>query len=162
MLCLGARSFPLSVTANGDLRPSAPLETRERSKSEILPRTPSQGSDHLQPAELDRTKSSSAQGLVGQVLNSEGLPVDDGDTIVRVVEQEIADAFDISTDQLNDAAERLLSELEATLGDEEDGQQEAETPAVKADEESDSDSPSSFWREGLKGIPDTCIVITDL
>ena len=149
------------MTANGDVDDEGPLETRERSKSEILaPRTSSQDIGST-PSNLD--KDSSAQDVDERVSSNEGLPVKDDDTIVRVVEQEIAEAFDVTADQLNEAAERLLSELEATLGsDDEGGKMDSDTSVIKSDEESDSERSSHFWREGLKGIPDSCIVITDL
>lgn len=156
---LGARSFPLTITANGNVNTDTSLETRERSKSEILaPRTPSQ---ELRQDNLDRDKSSSAYDAVGRVLVKEGL--DDDDTMVRVVEQEIAEVLDVSTERLNEAAERLLNELETTLSSEEEGAKvNSDTSVLKSDDDSDSDQPSHFWREGLKGIPDNCIVITDL
>lgn len=151
----------MTVTINGDIKPGTTLETRERSKSEILsPRTPSQ---EIVQANLNKEKSSSAYDAFGKALSREGVPVNNDDSMVRVVEQEIAEAFDVSTDQLNEAAERLLSELETTLSSDEEGRKiESDSTVIKSDDDSDSDTPSNFWRDGLKGIPDNCIMITDL
>lgn len=147
------------MTANGDVKTDTSLETRERSQSEILaPRTPQE----IEQSNLNKEKSSSAHDALEQALSREGLPAND-DTMVRVVEQEIAEAFDVSTDQLNEAAERLLNELDTTLSsDEEDRKIDSDTSVIKSDNDSDSDTPSHFWRDGLKSLPDNCIVITDL
>ncbi|XP_048579316.1 muscle calcium channel subunit alpha-1 isoform X2 [Nematostella vectensis] len=154
----GARSFPLPIMANGDLKEPA-LDTRERSKSEILER-PASGEAVLEPTELDKEKSSSAQNIVEQALQDEEL--DEDDTIVRVVEQEIAEAFDLSTDQLNDAAERLLSELEETLKNEEEVEKEEARLEAEAQADKSEEGKDNFWKKGLQPSPDSCIVITDL
>ena len=157
----GANSFPLDVTANGNLNEDSQLQTKKRSQSEILPPRIRCQEVCSTSSDFDNERYSTVQGVVGRALSREGLFVEDDDAIVRVVEQEIAEAFDVSSGQLNEAAARLLTELETSLGSDNEADK-VDYPVIKSDDESDSDRPSHFWREGLKGIPDSCIVITDL
>lgn len=164
-----AQSLPLE--SNGDLSGRKNLSVRERSKSEVLgllPRPASGDVSYLRkPPTLERQRSGSVQSLVEHVLHDEGLKIAPSDDLVRVAEREIVEAFDISADELNEAASRLLTTLGENLGgNEKCRNNEVAEDMSKVDEHGGRqvpESPSgSLWRESLKSVPESCIVITDL
>ena len=139
-------------------------EGRSRSRSEILSGESRPHASDVSLAlplrkPLDKEQSSSAQSLVGKALQDEGLRLTEDDPLVRVAEQEIKEAFDVSTDELNEAAEKLLSELEDNLNQNSDMEPVNEATEECFDEDEITSSP---WKAGLRSIPESSIVITDL
>ena len=146
-----------------------------RSRSEVLGlrQRPASGdvSYLTKPLEGTRPRSGSAWSLVEHVLQDEGMDVTPDDTLVRVAEQEIAEAFDIPAEELNEAACRLLMEENPGAAEE---REEDDTEKVNAllqelsavEEEGEKQatdaSKAALWRDSLKTAPDSCIVITDL
>lgn len=138
-------------------------EGRKRSRSEIL-----SGKSHTSSSEdisspsrrlLDKEHSTSVQSLVGKALKKEGIRLTENDPLVRVAEQEIKEAFDVSTDELNEAAEKLLSEIEDNINQNCDFETLKEEGEESHQEEQVTTSP---WRSGLRNIPESSVVVTDL
>lgn len=113
-------------------------------------------------SEIDRTES--VRNLLEDALVDEGISITLDDPLIRVAEQEIAEAFDVSEDELHAAAERILAETndydrdsyteEEDLGDDQ--------ATIEADSARNSPNVSLRWSGGLQSVPDTELVITDL
>lgn len=140
-------------------------EGRKRSRSEVLSGEgkPSGSRDIslMLPSRqlLEKEHSASVQSLVGKALQEEGIRLTEDDPLVRVAEQEIKEAFEVSTEELNEAAEKLLSEIEENINQHSDFGTLKEEREEFPDEEDITNSP---WKAGLNSIPESTIVITDL
>lgn len=146
------------------LRPNQSPEsfryTRERSRSEVLGLTPrpASGDASCMGRELIRERSSSIKNLLENALVDEGVSITVDDPLVRVAEQEIAEAFDVSEDELNEAAERIL----AQASDRESATEEEDFGDNRITADADSRRSSPFISPRWSSEPDTPIIITDL
>lgn len=161
----GLKGHPgLKSASSLPLRPNQSLEpiryTRQRSRSEVLRLTPrpASGDASNMGRELDRERSSSIKNLLENALIDEGVSITLDDPLVRVAEQEIAEAFDVSEDDLNEAAERIL----AQTSDRESGTEEEDFGDGRIRAEADSTRSSPFISPRWSSEPDTPIIITDL
>ena len=147
-----ASSLPL----RHDQSPIPIRYTRQRSRSEVLGLTPrpASGDASYFGRELNRERSSSIKSLLESALVDEGVSITLDDPLVRVAEQEIAEAFDVSEDDLNEAAERIL----AQASDRESATEEEDFGDGRADSARSSPFISPRW----SNEPDTPIIITDL
>lgn len=161
----GLKGHPgLKSASSLPLRPNQSLEpiryTRQRSRSEVLRLTPrpASGDASYMGRELDRERSSSIKNLLENALIDEGVSITLDDPLVRVAEQEIAEAFDVSEDDLNEAAERIL----AQASDRESANEEEDFGDCRIAAEADSTRSSPFISPRWSSEPDTPIIITDL
>ena len=134
--------------------------TRQRSRSEVLGLTPrpASGDASYMGRELVRERSSSIKNLLESAFVDEGVSITLDDPLVRVAEQEIAEAFDVSEDELNEAAERIL----AQASDRESATEEEDFGDGRITTEADSTRSSPFISPRWSSEPDTPIIITDL
>ncbi|XP_044182314.1 voltage-dependent L-type calcium channel subunit alpha-1D-like isoform X2 [Acropora millepora] len=116
---------------------------RQRSRSETLPNRSSSEDEIHRLSHEDRSES--ARSLIEEAMLDEGISITLDDPLLRIAEQEIAEAFDVSEDDLHSAAERMLAD---------------EDDRDSADVDSARHSPSVPFR--LSGGPDSELVITDL
>ena len=155
----------LKTASSLPLRPNQSPEpiryTRQRSRSEILPfitPRPASGDASYIGRELDRERSSSIKSLLESALIDEGVSITLDDPLVRVAEQEIAEAFEVSEDDLNEAAERIL----AQASDRESATEEEDFGDGRIVAEADSRRSSPLISPRWSSEPDTPIIITDL
>ncbi|KAJ7326061.1 hypothetical protein OS493_028317 [Desmophyllum pertusum] len=136
---------------------SLPL-SRQRSKSDVVP--PRLGSEDVLNIrrELERERSASIKSLLESALVDEGVSITLDDPLVRVAEHEIAEAFDVSADDLNEAAERIL----AIASDHESATEEEDIGDDRTTAEIDSARSSPYISPRWSSEPDAPIVITDL
>ncbi|PFX17210.1 Voltage-dependent calcium channel type D subunit alpha-1 [Stylophora pistillata] len=148
-----ASSLPLSPV-EGESRDPIPY-VRQRSKSEVIPPwLATREVAHL-GRELQRSRSASIKNLLESAFVDEGVSITLDDPLLRVAEQEIAEAFEVSEDDLNQAAERMLaqsSDLESHTEEEEIGEDKT------MDTTSNPPRISHRW----SNEPDVPIIITDL
>ena len=116
---------------------------RQRSRSETLPNRSSSEDEIHRLSHEDRSES--ARSLIEEAILDEGISITLDDPLLRIAEQEIAEAFDVSEDDLHSAAERMLAD---------------EDDRDSADVDSARHLPSVPFR--LSGGPDSELVITDL
>ena len=116
---------------------------RQRSRSETLPNRSSSEDEIHRLSHEDRSES--ARSLIEEAMLDEGISITLDDPLLRIAEQEIAEAFDVSEDDLHSAAERMLAD---------------EDDRDSADVDSARHSPSVPFRSS--GGPDSELVITDL
>lgn len=147
------------------LRPNQSPEpfhySRQRSRSEVflgLTPRPASGDASCMGRELDRERSSSIKNILENALVDEGVSITVDDPLVRVAEQEIAEAFDVSEDELNEAAERIL----AQASDRESATEEEDFGDNRITADADSRRSSPFISPRWSSEPDTPIIITDL
>lgn len=148
-----ASSLPLSPV-EGESRDPIPY-VRQRSKSEVIPPwLATREVAHL-GRELQRSRSASIKNLLESAFVDEGVSITLDDPLLRVAEQEIAEAFEVSEDDLNQAAERMLaqsSDLESHTEEEEIGEDKT------MDTTRNPPRISHRW----SNEPDVPIIITDL
>ncbi|KAJ7326072.1 hypothetical protein OS493_028330 [Desmophyllum pertusum] len=151
-----ASSLPLSPVEDQSLEPIT--YARQRSKSDVVP--PRLGSEDVLNIrrELERERSASIKSLLESALVDEGVSITLDDPLVRVAEHEIAEAFDVSADDLNEAAERIL----AIASDHESATEEEDIGDDRTTAEIDSARSSPYISPRWSSEPDAPIVITDL
>lgn len=159
-----ARSLPLDAERGKIHGPISYLRQRSRSETLGLPRRPSSGDVSYIRHEVERDRTESVRNLLEDALVDEGISITLDDPLIRVAEQEIAEAFDVSEDELHAAAERILAETNDydrdSYTEEEDlGEDQA---TIEADSARNSPNVSLRWSGGLQSVPDTELVITDL
>lgn len=139
-----ASSLPLTGDSRKIVGPITYL--RQRSRSETLGmQTRSSSGDVVNTQSLDEGRTESVRSLLEDALTDEGISITLDDPLLRIAEQEIAEAFDVSEGDLHAAAETMLAnEDDRHLGDV-DGARH---------------SPNNPLR--LSGAPDSELVITDL
>ena len=121
------------------------------------PRSASGDVSHMK-RELERKRSASIKSLLESALVDEGVSITLDDPLVRVAEQEIAEAFDMSEDDLNEAAERIL----AQASDRESGTEEEDIGDDRVPVEADSARSSPYISPRWSSEPNVPIIITDL
>lgn len=153
-----ASSLPLRPVEDQSHEPIA--YKRQRSRSEVLgmPPRPASGDVSYLKRELERKRSASIKSLLESALVDEGVSITLDDPLVRVAEQEIAEAFDVSEDDLNEAAERIL----AQASDRESATEEEDIGDDRIPTEADSARSSPYISPRWSSEPDTPIIITDL
>ena len=160
-----ASSLPLDAERGIIHGPISYLRQRSRSETLGLPSRPSSGDvSYLRHDEVQRERTGSVRSLLEDALADEGISITLDDPLIRVAEQEIAEAFNVSEDELHAAAERILAETndydrdshteEEDLGD--------DHTTIEADSARNSPNVSLRWSGGLQSVPDTELVITDL
>lgn len=156
-----ASSLPLP-TAGYIHGPIAYLRQRSRSETSGVivpwpsPREVEKGSGS--PRDIERDRTESVKSLLEDALIDEGISITVDDPLVRVAEQEIAEAFDVSEDELHEAAGKILADASSRreLGDDED------RTTAEADSLRTSPNVSLRWSGGIQMVPDSELVITDL
>ncbi|KAL9960179.1 hypothetical protein ACROYT_G033596 [Oculina patagonica] len=153
-----ATSLPLRPVEDQTHEPIAYV--RQRSRSEVLgmPPRPASGDVSYMKRELERKRSASIKSLLESALVDEGVSITLDDPLVRVAEQEIAEAFDVSEDDLNEAAERIL----AQASDRDSATEEEDIGDDRIPTEADSARSSPYISPRWSSEPDTPIIITDL
>lgn len=166
-----ASSLPLP-TAGHKHGPIAYLRQRSRSETSGVivpwpsPRDVEKGSCSSRDIERDRTGS--VKSLLEDALIDEGISITVDDPLVRVAEQEIAEAFDVSEDELHEAAGKILADASGRreVGDESRSDKECldddDRTTAEADSLRTSPNVSLRWSGGIQMVPDSELVITDL
>ena len=165
-----ASSLPLT---SGGLIHGPITYLRQRSRSETLglpvpwPEPVDAESVSYLPREFEQDRAESAKNLLEDALIDEGISITVDDPLVRVAEQEIAEAYDVSEDELHEAAERILAEAYNRRENDDESYTEEEylgddrTPA-EADSFRSSPNASLRWSGGIQSVPDDALIITDL
>lgn len=151
-----ASSLPLRPVEDRAREPISYV--RQRSRSEVVPPRPASGDVSCLKRELERSRSASIKSLLESALVDEGVSITLDDPLVRVAEQEIAEAFDVSEDDLNEAAERIL----AQASDRESATEEEDIGGDRTPAEASSARSSPYISPRWSSEPDTPIIITDL
>lgn len=159
-----AFSLPLAAESSKIHGPIAYLRQRSRSETLGLLTRPSSGDISYLRCEVERDKTGSVRDLLEDALIDEGISITLDDPLIRVAEQEIAEAFDVSEDELHAAAERMLAETSENERDsfteEDDFGDDRRT--TEDDISRDSSTVSPRWSGGFQSAPDSELVITDL
>lgn len=153
-----ASSLPLRPVEHQSHEPIRYMRQRSRSEVLGLPARPASGDVSYMRRELDRERSASIKSLLESAFVDEGVSITLDDPLVRVAEQEIAEAFDVSEDDLNEAAERIL----AQASDRESATEEEDIGDERITAEADSTRSSPYISPRWSNEPDTPIIITDL
>lgn len=165
-----ASSLPLP-TAGYIHGPIAYLRQRSRSETSGVivpwpsPREVEKGS--CSPRDIERDRTESVKSLLEDALIDEGISITVDDPLVRVAEQEIAEAFDVSEDELHEAAGKILADASSRreVGDESRSDKECldeDRTTAEADSLRTSPNVSLRWSGGIQMVPDSELVITDL
>jgi len=155
-----ASSLPLTAEYTRPYGPITYLRQRSRSETLGLPLRPSSGEVSYLRREVERDRTESVRSLLEDALLDEGVSITVDDPLVRVAEQEIAEAFDVSEDELHAAAERILAEAS-----DRDSCTDNEDPGGdRTAANSDRSSPTVplWWSGDLQSGPDSELIITDL
>lgn len=148
-----ASSLPLSPVEDGS-RDRIPY-VRQRSKSEVIPPWLATGEVAYLGSDLRRNRSASIKDLLESAFVDEGVSITLDDPLLRVAEQEIAEAFDVSEDDLNQAAERMLAQSS-------DHESHTEDEEISEEKIMDTIRKSPRVSHRWSSEPDVPIIITDL
>lgn len=155
-----ASSLPLTAEYTRPYGPITYLRQRSRSETLGLPLHPSSGEVSYLRREVERDRTESVRSLLEDALLDEGVSITVDDPLVRVAEQEIAEAFDVSEDELHAAAGRILAEA----GDRDSCTDNEDPGGDRTAANSDRSSPTVplWWSGDLQSGPDSELIITDL
>lgn len=148
-----ASSLPISPVGDQTLDPIPYV--RQRSRSEVIPPRLVSGEVAYMGRDLEQDRSASIKNLLESAFVDEGVSITLDDPLLRVAEQEIAEAFDVSEDDLNDAAERILAQSS-------DRESHTEEEEIGDDRATDSTRNSPYISPRWSSEPDVPIIITDL
>lgn len=148
-----ASSLPLSPVED-ESRDRIPY-VRQRSKSEVIPPWLATGEVAYLGSDLRRNRSASIKDLLESAFVDEGVSITLDDPLLRVAEQEIAEAFDVSEDDLNQAAERMLAQSS-------DHESHTEDEEISEEKIMDTIRKSPRVSHRWSSEPDVPIIITDL
>lgn len=161
-----ATSLPLTPERGTIHGPIAYLRQRSRSETLGLPTRPASGDVSYIRREVERDRTGSVKGLLEDAFIDEGVSITLDDPLVRVAEQEIAEAFDVSEDELHEAAERILADGTDREDDKESYTEEEDLgddrTTAEVDSSRSSPNVSSRWSGGIQSAPERELVITDL